>query len=163
MPDGVGAEDLVVADEARQYGETGGVGARPGVGPAQVAVEGKDRARPGLPATAVPERLIELEQDPVVIVDEQHVAVAVVAPAGLPSLDPLRLGARSDRDRVAGGATGSAHVALVGIAVGVEVHDLERRRAGDDGVDHAVDVGERGDVPPEVGVDGPARPPMPYR
>ena len=102
--------------------------------------------------TPCPSGCVELEEDPPVPVHEQHVAVAGGPAARLAALDPLRLGPRAGRDRVARGAPGRADVALVRVAI-AEVDDLERLGPGHHGVDHSVGAVGRPVVAAEVGME----------
>ena len=89
-------EGLVVANQAGKDRQTGGVGAGPTLGPASIFVERPDRTGPRLPAPAlrVPARAVELEEQAVVLIDDQQVAIALDIPvAWRAALDPAWLAA----------------------------------------------------------------------
>src|SRR5205814_9335023 len=111
----IGAEHFVIANESRKNRQSRRVGARPSVGTPRVRVERKDRARSGGPLRAVPMQRVELEQDSMIAVDDQHVPVAVRIRivAGEAAFDPLLLRLRLLRNRITKRPAGSGEVALV--------------------------------------------------
>src|SRR5581483_620349 len=126
------AERFVVANEAWKNRETGGIRARPALGPPGVRIERKNRARSRFPLRAVPAHRVELVIDAVVAIDDQHVPVAVRIRivAGEPALDPLLLRLRFLRNRIWTG------IALV---VEIERDGYARLRTGHDDVRKSVD------------------------
>ena len=112
---------------------------------------GTSRPSPPSICAAGPVQRVELVEDPVVAIDDQHVPVAVGVRivAGQPALDPLLLRLRLVGDRIAGRTAGRGDVALV---VVVERHRQERLRAGHDDVRHPVDRRRRSPLsPPKSG------------
>src|SRR4051812_19540510 len=80
------AVDLVVADEAGEDRQTGGIRRGPGVGAAGARAQVPTGAGVGVPvgaATALEEGAVELIQRAAGAVDDKHVAVAVAAVAAL--------------------------------------------------------------------------------
>ena len=91
----VAAAHLLVAREARQDRQPGGVGRSPARRAQAVGAQAPDRARAGAPAPAAAHRIggVQLVQPAAVAVDDDHVAVAVRRAAALDG--------RLARDRVA--------------------------------------------------------------
>src|SRR5689334_1610807 len=119
--------DLVIADEAGEDRQPGGIGRGPRVRPAGARAQVPARARVGIPmpAAGLEERPVELVERAAGAVDDEHVTIAVAAFAALD-----RRGLRH-RER--------SRVALV--AVGGVV-DRKLRLAGvDDGVGEAIGAG----------------------
>ena len=151
----VRSERLVVAHEARKDRHARRVGGGPAFGPPVVRLHVEERPRPALPARAVPAHVVQLEEVPVVPLDDQHVAVAVdvAAVARVATFDPVVLGDGLVGNRVEGErgvAVLVVHaVALVGE---VEVHRLERQLVHDD-VREADDVGRAREDAAEVGME----------
>ncbi len=104
-------------------------------------VEREHRARAGLPSAArgVPVERVQLVEDPVVAIDDEHVPIAVRVeprPGSPPSIQP-RLRLRLLGNRIAGRTARRAGVAL--LAVVDERHRHERLAAGHDDVRDPVD------------------------
>ena len=155
MADRPGCVSFVVAHQPGENREAGGVGARPAVRPAEIAVEGPDGARAGGPALTVPVQVVELEEEAVIAIDQQQVAVAArVGGTGVAAFDPLRLGLGLLGDGISGRAAGRAGIALVRI---VEIDRDERLAARHRGVRQSVDLGLVTAVAAEVGVHPPVR------
>ena len=81
---------LVVAQEAREDRQAGGVGRRPAIGPQPVRAQVPHRARPCRPPPALQPRVPRLVQPTGARIDHDRVAIAVGVPAALDARGPAQ-------------------------------------------------------------------------
>jgi hypothetical protein len=101
-------------------------------------------------------QVVELEEQPVVAVDDEQVAIATgVGGTGIAAFEPLRLRLCLLGNRVAGWPAGSSGIALFGV---VEIDRHERLVSRHGGIGDAVDLRRLLGVTAEVGVHPPLEP-----
>ena len=129
--------DFIVANESREDGETGGVGAGPGVGALLVGEKIPDSAGTGVPGSGLGVGTVELVEEAVGVIENEDVAIAV---AGV----GVAFDIRGERD---------GHGAGIGLGgVGGVVDGDERLSGIDNGVGNA-DIGAVVEARTEVGMD----------
>ena len=97
------AHRFVEAHQPRQDREARGIGGRPAVRTPAVGREIVYRARAGLPSLPGPSGCVQLEEQPAIAIDDQHMPIAIGSTAGaLPLGARLRLKASKDLSRFPG-------------------------------------------------------------